>query len=161
MASASAATTRRRPEWYKLGRDARRPRGNVRARRVPPHRPRGAVNREEAAKLFATAAKLGAFPPAAYDLGLLYLEGQTFPQDFKRAAELFRSAAQAGNPEAQYVLATLYKDGRGVTKDVNEATGHCSPRRPPHTMSTPRSSTRSRCSTAAASPRTRPRQPRC
>ena len=34
---------------------------------------------------------------------------------------MFRSAAQAGNPEAQYVLATLYKDGRGVTKDVNEA----------------------------------------
>ena len=34
---------------------------------------------------------------------------------------MFRGAAQAGNPEAQYALATLYKDGRGVTKDVNEA----------------------------------------
>jgi TPR repeat protein len=44
-----------------------------------------------------------------------------FPQDFARAAELFRGAAQAGNPEAQYALATLYKDGRGVVKDVNEA----------------------------------------
>ena len=99
---------------------ARRPRGDVRARHVPPRRPRGRRNREEAAKLFATAAKLGSIS-AAYDLGLLYLEGQTFPQDFKRAAELFRSAAQAGNPEAQYALATLYKEGRGVTKDVNEA----------------------------------------
>ena len=38
-----------------------------------------------------------------------------------RAAELFRAAADAGNPEAQYALATLYKEGRGVTKDVAEA----------------------------------------
>ena len=38
------------------------------------------------------AAKLG-HPAAEYDLGLLYLQGQQFPQDFKRAAELFRSAA--------------------------------------------------------------------
>ena len=59
--------------------------------------------------------------PRAYDLALLYLEGQLFPQDFARAAELFRAAAQAGNPEAQYALATLYKEGRGVPKDVTEA----------------------------------------
>ena len=30
-------------------------------------------------------------------------------------------AAQAGNPEAQYALATLYKEGRGVPKDLAEA----------------------------------------
>ena len=59
--------------------------------------------------------------PPSYDLGLLYLEGQTFPQDFARAAELFRSAADAGNPEAQYALATLYKEGRGVPKDLAAA----------------------------------------
>ena len=35
---------------------------------------------------------------------MLYLEGQTFPQDVKRAAELFRQASVAGNPEAQYAL---------------------------------------------------------
>ena len=52
---------------------------------------------------------------------LLYLEGQLFPQDYARAAELFRGAAQAGNPEAQYALATLYKDGRGVSKDMAQA----------------------------------------
>src|SRR5262249_42150273 len=56
------------------------------------------------------------------DLGLLYLEGQQFPQDFTRAAELFKAAAQAGSPEAQYALATLYKEGRGVAKDEREAT---------------------------------------
>jgi uncharacterized protein len=79
------------------------------------------ANREEGAKLLAAAAKLG-HTIAAYDLGLLYIEGQLFPQDFARAAELFRPAAQAGSPEAQYALATLFKEGRGVTKDLDEAT---------------------------------------
>jgi TPR repeat protein len=49
------------------------------------------------------------------------MEGQLFPQDFKRAAELIRVAAEAGIPEAQYALATFYKDGRGVDKDPREA----------------------------------------
>jgi TPR repeat protein len=78
------------------------------------------VNREQGAKLLASAAKLGHIT-AAYDLGILYLGGQLFPQDFARAAELFRAAAQAGSPEAQYALATLYKEGRGVPKDLVEA----------------------------------------
>jgi TPR repeat protein len=41
-----------------------------------------------------------------------------FPQDFNRAAELLRVAAQAGSPEAQYALGTFYKEGRGVPKDM-------------------------------------------
>jgi TPR repeat protein len=49
------------------------------------------------------------------------MEGQLFPQDFGRAAELLRIAAKAGNPEAQYALGTLYKEGRGVPKDMGEA----------------------------------------
>ena len=44
-----------------------------------------------------------------------------FPQDFKRAGELFAAAAEAGNPEAQYALATMYKEGRGVQKDMSKA----------------------------------------
>ena len=80
----------------------------------------GLHDRTEAARLFAEAAKLG-HAAAAYDLGLLYLEGQQFPQDFGRAAELFRTAATEGSPEAQYALATLYKDGRGVEKNDAEA----------------------------------------
>ena len=42
-----------------------------------------------AASLLASAAKLG-HAAASYDLALLYLQGQQFPQDFNRAAELFR-----------------------------------------------------------------------
>lgn len=80
----------------------------------------GPANREEGARLLAQSAKLGK-AAAAYNLGLLYLEGQTFPQDIKRAAELFRQAADAGNPEAQYALATFYKEGRGVEQNLTEA----------------------------------------
>ena len=38
-------------------------------------------------------------------------------QDVARSAELLRTAADAGSPEAQYALATLYKEGNGVPKD--------------------------------------------
>ena len=39
----------------------------------------------------------------------------------KRAAELFTNAAEAGNPEAQYALATMFKEGRAVPKDMKMA----------------------------------------
>ena len=71
-------------------------------------------------RLLASAAKLGE-PKAAYNLALLYLDGQTLPQDIKRSAELLRQAADAGNPEAQYALATFYKEGTGVEKDPEKA----------------------------------------
>jgi TPR repeat protein len=80
----------------------------------------GTTNREEAVKLLASSAKLGN-PKAAYNLALLYLDGQTLPQDVRRAAELLRVAADAGNPEAQYALATFYKEGTGVEKDAEKA----------------------------------------
>jgi TPR repeat protein len=44
------------------------------------------------------------------------------PQDFGRAAELMKMASNAGNPQAQYALATFYKEGRGVKMDAKEAT---------------------------------------
>jgi uncharacterized protein len=43
------------------------------------------------------------------------------PRDMTRAAELLRVAADAGNPEAQYALATFYKEGTGVPKDVEKS----------------------------------------
>ena len=107
-------------EWYKLAAAQRRPQRHVRARDVQFRRPRAArTTRTKPRSCSSEAAKLG-HPAAAYDLGLLYLQGQQFPQDFKRAAELFRAAADAGNPEAQYALATMYKEGRGVPKDMQQ-----------------------------------------
>ena len=76
----------------------------------------GAQDMAEAAALLEKAAKLG-HVAAAYNLALLYLEGQQVRQDVARAAELLRGAADAGSPEAQYALATLYKEGNGVPKD--------------------------------------------
>src|SRR5207253_10725472 len=70
----------------------------------------------EAAVLLEKAAKLG-HVAAAYNLALLYLEGQQVAQNLPRAAELLRAAADTGSPEAQYALATLYKEGSGVPKD--------------------------------------------
>jgi uncharacterized protein len=39
----------------------------------------------------------------------------------RRAAELLRVAADAGSAEAQYALATFYKEGTGVPKDAEKA----------------------------------------
>ena len=61
---------------------------------VPPAGRAGPRDREASAKWLAAAAKLG-HPLAAYDLALLYMEGQLFPQDFTRAAELLRIAARS------------------------------------------------------------------
>jgi TPR repeat protein len=77
----------------------------------------GARDRDGAVTLLGQAAKLG-HVAAAYDLALLHLENQ----DFARAAELLKTAADAGSPEAQYALATLYKEGRGVPQDRAQAT---------------------------------------
>ena len=81
----------------------------------------GPRDREASAKWLAAAAKLG-HPLAAYDLALLYIEGQLFPQDFKPRRRTARATPRtAGNPEAQYALGTFYKEGRGVPKDMHEA----------------------------------------
>ena len=97
----------------------RRPRGDVRARHVPPRRPRRPRDRDASAKWLAAAAKLGQ-PLAAYDLALLYIEGQLFPQDLP-APPIAARRWDAGNPEAQYALGTFYKAGRGVPKDIRQA----------------------------------------
>ncbi len=50
----------------------------------------GPANREEGARLLAASAKLGK-AAAAYNLGLLYLEGQTFPQDLQTCGGIVSS----------------------------------------------------------------------
>ncbi|MEJ2347140.1 MAG: tetratricopeptide repeat protein, partial [Gammaproteobacteria bacterium] len=41
--------------------------------------------------------------------------------DYARAAKLLQGPAAAGNPEAQYQLAALYRAGRGVPRDYDKA----------------------------------------
>ena len=115
----------------------------------------GPVNRDEAAKLLASSAKLGEPKGRPTIWRCSILDGQTLPQDVKRAAELLRIAADAGNPEAQYALATFYKEGNGVPKTWRRRCGCCRRQRSP-TMSTPKSNTPSRSITAPARHRTNP-----
>lgn len=48
---------------------------------------------------------------AEYNLGVLYLEGQTTPVDYQKGMEWMTDAAFKGNPYAQYVLANMYEHG--------------------------------------------------
>ncbi len=104
-------------DWYKLAAARGDTRGDLRARDVQDRGPcRPCRPRRRRAQLLDRAAKLG-HVAAAYNLALLYLEGQQVQQNLPRAAELLRIAADAGSPEAQYALATFYKEGNGVAKD--------------------------------------------
>jgi len=104
-------------EWYKLAAD----RGDANALyalgtfRLDGRA--GPRNRDEAMKLFAQAAKLGN-ASAAYNMGLANLEPQG---DLKAAADYLKIGAKAGLPDAEYALSLMYKEGRGVEKNPQEA----------------------------------------
>ena len=108
-------------DWYRHRRRARRPRSDVRAGDVQDERPRRPARPRRRRRSCSPRRPSSATPPPPTISPCSIVEGQLFPQDFKRAAELLRIAAQAGNPEAQYALATFYKEGRGVPQDLREA----------------------------------------
>ena len=58
---------------------------------------------------------------AETNLGLVYAQGWGVSVDINKAAELFRMAADAGNPVAQLSPALLYERGQGVPKDAQSA----------------------------------------
>ena len=59
-------------------------------------------------------------PAASYALGLMLLtDGK--PDSDRRAVTLFQDAALRGDADAQYGLAVLYKEGRGVPKNPSDA----------------------------------------
>src|SRR5438034_920602 len=60
-------------------------------------------------------------PWAQAYMGLLYEAGQWVRQDHAAAASWYRRAAEAGHVPAQWRLARLYRDGRGVPRDEAEA----------------------------------------
>jgi TPR repeat protein len=54
--------------------------------------------------------------------GMMYLQGQGVPQDFKEAVKWFRLAADKGNTEAMGFLGAIFHDGgNGVAQDYREA----------------------------------------
>ena len=54
-------------------------------------------------------------------LGELYMYGDGTPQDFDKAAEWFRLAAEQHNRRAPFMLGVLYWSGDGVPKDYDKA----------------------------------------
>jgi len=69
------------------------------------------------ALLEKAAAKV---PAAAYAFGLMLLTDGKADSD-RRAVTLFQDAALRGDADAQYGLAVLYKEGRGVPKSSSDA----------------------------------------
>jgi len=78
-----------------------------------------AQQRDQGVELFRRAADKGN-SAAAYNLGLIYLQGQVAPKEPALAAQWFSKAADADQPDALYALAVLYRDGNGVPRNPVE-----------------------------------------
>ena len=81
---------------------------------------RTAVNRTaylKAAEWFEKAVEAGSVD-AAFQLGMMYREGQGVQKSVDRAVSLLEMAAEAGHPRAQTTLASMYEDGRYLPYDA-------------------------------------------
>ena len=54
-------------------------------------------------------------------LGHMHYCGDGVPQDYQRAAGLFKLAAEQGNADAQYNLGLSHYHGKGVPQDYKRA----------------------------------------
>ncbi|CAH1650424.1 conserved exported hypothetical protein [Hyphomicrobiales bacterium] len=81
---------------------------------------RGVPKTEMAALGYLEKAAKAGQGPAAYNLAVALISTGK-PEDLKRAIDLLRTASQAEIGDAQYALAVLTKQGRGVPKDDTEA----------------------------------------
>ena len=80
-----------------------------------------ARNFKEAERWFSMAADQGS-AWAQMSLGLLYTHGgDGLPQDYARAVDLFRKAADQNDPDALYNLGWAYESGLGVPQDRQRA----------------------------------------
>lgn len=53
-----------------------------------------------------------------YNQGLAYYEGKEIHQSFEDAAKFFSHAATLGHVKAQFCIARMYKDGKGVDQNL-------------------------------------------
>ena len=58
---------------------------------------------------------------ALYNIGLRYFNGDSIAQDYTKAVDWYRKAAEQGNAAAQNHLGECYYYGRGVTQDYTQA----------------------------------------
>jgi TPR repeat protein len=76
---------------------------------------------KEAERWFLKAADQGS-AWAQMNLGMLYTHGgDGLPQDYARAVDLFRKAADGNDPDALYNLGWAYESGLGVPQDRQQA----------------------------------------
>ena len=73
---------------------------------------------DAAFKYFSDA---GDYPPALYELGLMYAEGHGCHKNSRMAVNLFRQAASLGNVPALVELGISYANGEGVQQDYKSA----------------------------------------
>jgi hypothetical protein len=71
-------------------------------------------------KNLLAAAERGA-ARAQFILGNMHHNGTGVPQDYAKAARLYRLAAEQGYAKAQHNLGVMYKNGWGVAQDDAEA----------------------------------------
>ena len=55
-----------------------------------------------------------------YNIGLRYYNGDSVPQDYAKAVDCFRQAAEQGDAVAQYKLGVCYDIGLGINKNYNK-----------------------------------------
>ena len=58
---------------------------------------------------------------AQYHLGLMYVNGESIPQDYKKAFDLFTKSAEQGYIRAQNNLGWMYAEGKGTPQDDKQA----------------------------------------
>lgn len=77
-------------------------------------------DKRRAAALYRKAADRG-YPPAMFNLGVSYEEGDGVAADAAEACKWYILAADAGHAEAMFNLANCYRMGRGVPADREKA----------------------------------------
>lgn len=58
---------------------------------------------------------------AQYDIGVMYSDGTSVPQDETQTIMWFRKAAEQGHADAQFCLGVMYEHGLGVPRDNAQA----------------------------------------
>ena len=51
----------------------------------------------------------------------MYEQGRGVPQDYTKAVDWYRKAAEQNEPSAQYSLGLMYDQGTGVPRNLSEA----------------------------------------
>ena len=60
-------------------------------------------------------------PETIYSFGMMSFDGDSVPQDYVKAANWFRIAAEQGHAKAQHNLALMYENGQGMSQNYAEA----------------------------------------